>query len=502
MGELLLEARNLCKTYGGVIALHLEDSSLHFETGKIYGLVGKNGAGKSTLVKIISGLVEPSKGQILFRGEDITSSDVRKRQELGIRICPQEVEIIPDFSVIENLALGDWLTDRLGLIRWKEIRKNIIEKAREYGLDFDLDQKARKLDLAQQRKINIVKVLLTGGNIVILDEPTTSLLQKEKDDLFKFVHELKDKYNITFIFISHFTMEILNYCEIVILLRNGHHILTTSSSELDEAGLVEKISGKSVNKFHRKYSYSSKSSIVLETKQLCSIDFNNINMKVKEGEIVGVVGLPDSGVREFIRALYGLRHIQEGQIFISDTLASIIHPWNAIKSGLCYLSNDRTGEGSISMLSIKNNIGLAIYENAMKRFCLLSLDYIQNQAEFVVDEYAVATPHVDVLMKNLSGGNQQKVCLGRNLIINPKILILDEPTRGIDVESKEDILRKIDSLSKNNGMSFILYSMDYEELCRCVDRCLVFSNKNIIKELRKEDLSISNIQKALNGSSR
>lgn len=487
-----LEIVNINKEFPGVKAL--ENITFSIKRGTIHGLVGKNGAGKTTLVKIISGLYKPTSGKVMINGQDITDFNIREVQKAGIRICPQHVNVIPQLKVKENLALGDWPKTKYGLIDWDRLTKEVSEKAKRFGLDIDIERRTSTLSLSEQRQVNIIHALMAGAEIIILDEPTTSLTPEERNTLFKFMVELKKKENITFIFISHYSEEILEYCDSYTVLRNGKHIETGAVNNLDEDKLAELISGKKVEVFEREDHPDFGD--LLQLRGLTGKQYQNIDLKLKKGEILGVAGLPGSGGWEVIRSLYGLKEIEDGEIYLEGSKVEINDPVSALENGISYLSNDRHGEGLVGLFSINDNIAMSNYDKGKNKYGLLDDDVIINRSLQVVNEYNVKTPSIYEKAQNLSGGNQQKVCLGMVFNTDPRIVMLDEPTRGIDVEVKEDVHRIIDRLSKEDKIGFIYYSTDFEEMCRVVDRILVFAEGQIVKELKGKDIKIRNILEA------
>ncbi len=488
-----LDIVDITKEFPGVKAL--DEVTFSIEKGNIHGLVGKNGAGKTTLVKIISGLSDSTSGKIVFNGQDISNYNIHEIQELGIRICPQHVNIIPQLTVKENLALGDWPKNKYSLIDWDKLTKEVREKVKQFGLNVDLEREAGSLSLTEQRQVNIIHALLAGAEIIILDEPTTSLTPDERDNLFDFMVNLKQKEDITFIFISHYSEEILEYCDTYTVLRNGNHIETGEIKNLNESKLGELISGKKVELHRREKSY--KYGNLLKLENLTGQNFKNVNLQLNKGEILGVVGLPGSGARELIRSLYGLKEIKSGKIYIENQEVDIYHPKSARENSISYLTDDRHGEGLVGLFSIKENIAMSNYNKVKNRYSLLEENKIVSQTHKIIDEYNDKTPSIFEEVKNLSGGNQQKVCLGMVFNTDPKVVMLDEPTRGIDVEVKENVLKIIDQLSREEKTGFIYYSTDFAEMCRIVDRVVVFNEGRIFKELKKDKLSIGNILKLI-----
>jgi len=491
-----LEILKIDKVFSGVHAL--DNVSFGIEKGVIHGLVGKNGAGKTTLVKIISGLFTATSGKILLNSKNITNIGIREVEKVGIRICTQHVNIIPQLTVKENLALGDWPKNKFGLIDWKKLTNDVKEKAERFRLEVDIEKVADELTLTEKRQVNIIHALLAGAKIIILDEPTTSLTPKDRKKLFNFMVELRNRQNITFIFISHYSEEIMEYCDTFTVLRNGRHIMTGDVGILDEDRLSSLIIGKKVRVFTRKEKpdYGK----LLEVKGLTGENYDNINISIHKGEILGMAGLPGSGARDFIRSLYGLGKIEGGEILIDGSIVSVSRPWEAREHGIVYLSNDRHGEGIVDLLSIKDNIVMSNFDKVKNSWSFLDEKKMVHQSIRVVNDYNISTPSIDEPTMNLSGGNQQKVYLGMAFNTNPKLVMLDEPTRGIDVEVKEDVHRIINRMSWDEQVAFIYFSTDFEEMCRLVDRAIVFSNHKIACELTKDELSIGNILDAFSST--
>ena len=484
-----LEIQDISKSFPGVKAL--DRVSFSIKKGVIHGLVGKNGAGKSTLVKIIAGHFDASGGKIFLNEKEITNLGIHDIQQAGIRICPQHVNVVNQLTVKENLALGDWPKTRFGLIDWKKLTKDVKTRAERYGLDIDVEKQTSELSLHEKRQVNIIHVLLAGAEVVILDEPTTSLTPRERRRLFDFMSELRDREGITFIYISHYSEEILDYCDSYTVLRNGRHVQSGEVKDLDENKLSSLISGKEVKVFLREKSFSEHD--LLRVKALTGKNFQDINLTLHQGEILGIAGLHGSGAREFIRTLYGLGKIEKGSVFVEANEVDVSYPWHALKCGISYLSHDRHGEGLVGLLSIKDNIALSNFDKVKNKWRMLDERELTANTKKIVSDYNIVTAGIDTAVMTLSGGNQQKVCLGMVFNTSPKIVMLDEPTRGIDVEVKEDVHRIINRLSREDKIGFMYFSTDFEEMCRVVDRVIIFSNHRVKEELTGDDITITNI---------
>lgn len=480
----LLETRGLSKVYGRFTALHPTDITVR--AGSIHGFLGKNGAGKSTLVKLIAGSERPSAGQILFQGEDITNLPLVRRRRLGIHLLSQHAEVVADLSIAENLLLPDY--PRRGLFVDK---RAMHAKAREllerYNVPFAVDQPAGSLTAPDQRRLGIVRTLIEESALVMLDEPTTALSQEERASLFDWIRAL-NAAGQTFVFISHFNNEIQAICDRATVLRDGQVVSDGADPRaMRSAEISELVVGSAVDEFVRRPRLAEQQRLVVS--DLVTEGVGPLSFSVGAGEIVGFVGLPGSGAQESARAVAGLRPVQSGSIQLDGRALRPGDVRGALDSGMAYLTNDRHGEGIVGPMSVRESLRMG---NWPSRGGLLS----EREITKTYDKYharmhfRVAGP--DQPIEELSGGNQQKIILGRLLARQPTVLILDEPTLGVDVATKEEVHRLIDELT-GSGLAVILLAYDTDEMVRMVDRVVAFQDGRVVGELVGDEVTADSI---------
>lgn len=483
-GAPLLETRGLTKVYGRFTALAPTDVVIH--QGTIHGFLGKNGAGKSTLVKLIAGSETPTAGQILFKGEDITHLPLARRRELGIHLLSQHAQVVSDLSVAENLILPDY-PRKAGFLDKRTMRRKAQELLHRYSLRFPLDALAGSLSVPDQRRLSIVRTLTDEGAIAMLDEPTTALSQGERESLFTWIRDL-NKQGQTFVFISHFNSEIQAICTNVTVLRDGKVVEEGADPRgMSSAEISELVVGDKVREFVRTRRTSERDRVVVS--DLVSGGVGPISLTVGEGEILGLVGLPGSGAQETARALAGLRPVQAGRVALDDRTLKHGDVRDAIAGGVAYLTNDRIGEGIVGPMSIREMLRLG---NWPARGSLIDDAAISKTYDTYHSRLQFRVAGSKQPIEELSGGNQQKILLGRLLALGPKLLVLDEPTLGVDVATKEEVHRLVDELT-GNGMSVILLAYDTDEMVRMVDRVVAFQDGHVSGELSGDEITADNI---------
>nr|WP_300147386.1 sugar ABC transporter ATP-binding protein [Propionicimonas sp.] len=488
--DALLQVRGVSKVFGATRAL--ADANLEIRSGEIHSLLGRNGAGKSTLVNIIAGIYPPSTGEVIFEGKDLRALNIFERQELGIRLVPQHENSFPDLSVAENIFSGV-LPTRGGLVDWKTINRVAAEELAEYGLTVDPRTKVRELSSIDARKLNIIRAMHSGAKLIILDEPTTALTNRERAELFVFVRRLKES-GTAFIFISHYLGEVLELSDGITVLRDGQLFGVDTGAEVSEAHLASLVAGEDVRLTQREPgAVPGGGEDFLEVLDLHSKDLNGVSLTVRSGEILGVVGFPGSGAREFCRALFGLGQLTAGTMICDGRQLHISSPREAIGLGISYISFDRHREGIMPTLDTNENIGISSYPGKLRRWGgFIDLSGRRKLAERYRDELKIKCNSVDDPIDSLSGGNQQKVIVSRLLATDPRLLILDEPTVGIDIKSREEIISTVLALTRA-GMSTIYLTNDYEELLRVADRLAFFDDGRVVTVLQNTDISIDEL---------
>ena len=485
--DAILQVEDVTKIYGAVQALR--GVSLSIRRGAIHGLLGENGAGKSTLVGIISGQRAPSSGRIVMDGRVLDHVDVKAMEEAGVFLVTQEPMIIDNMTAAENLMLGIWPT-RGGFVDWKTLRADAARMLAGSGIDpLAL---AGRLDAVARRKLNILRAMFSGGKVIILDEPTAALTVADRKVLFDFMRRLKSE-GVTFIFISHYNDEILEICDAVSVLRDGNLVGGSEDvAAMTSEQLSELVLGRGLELFQRQRRDHAGKAPAVALRDVQGKHLALAALDIAPGEIVGFTGLPGAGAKELARAIFGL-HPARGRIALNGRETALPeNPRAAFDAGIAYLSDDRRRDGAVGQMSIGQNIAMSSLPARMR------MGFIDREAEAgVVARYFnamdVKAPDPGYAVDTLSGGNQQKVCLGRVLATNPRLLIVDEPTRGIDVGVKQDVLRIIGELSES-GVSVIIVSTDTDELVRAVDRVCVFEQGAIKETLTGENITVERLR--------
>ncbi|MFM1655599.1 sugar ABC transporter ATP-binding protein [Brevibacillus sp. B_LB10_24] len=478
----MLEVSGICKSYGAKKVL--DEISFKVAEGEIHGLVGKNGAGKTTLVKILQGAVDDYEGDVLFAGANINPLRVVARQGIGIYVVPQHAAVIPEFTVAENIFLGIWPETKRGWIDRKKMFEAAQSALDEYKLQLDLNAKAKELSLVNQRKLNMVRALFSKAKLIILDEPTTALSAEERDSLFEFVTRQKEK-GTGFIFISHYLEEVLKLCDQITVLRDGLGFTGYKGRDVDEAMLTRLIIGDHVKLCVRENRGKRQAEkVVLACDQLAGPGLNGVSFQLYRGEIIGLIGFPGSGAREVCRSLAGLNPLEGGEIHMDGQRVSYPdRPEQALQEKIVYVSSDRHQEGIVPLLSIKENTTLSILKSKLaNRFGRLDREQEKKIAQDYFEQLKVKAHSIREAIGYLSGGNQQKVVISKALSCDPKVLILDEPTVGIDVQSREEILSIIDELTQT-GLAVLYHTNDYNELLRVADRLVFFDGGKAVREV-------------------
>lgn len=486
--DQILRIENVVKHYGVVQALR--GVSMSISRGTIHGLLGENGAGKSTLVGIISGQVIPTAGQIFMDGKPLAHVDVKSMEQAGVFLVTQEPMIIDNMTAAENLMLGIW-PSKNGFVDWKTLHADTTRMLN--GTDIDANTLAGQLDAVARRKLNILRAMFSGGKVIILDEPTAALTVNDRQKLFGFMRKLKAE-GVTFIFISHYNDEILEICDAVTVLRDGKMAGEVDNvATLTSAQLTELVIGRGVNLFQRQRRERSGKTPAVTLRTLYGKHLALEHFDIAPGEVVGFTGLPGAGAKETARAIFGL-YPASGTLSLSGEAIMPLPktPRAAFDAGIAYLSDDRRRDGAVGQMSIGSNIALSSLQMRS------TFGFINTQDEASVIEYyftamGVKAPSAEYTVDTLSGGNQQKVCLGRVLATKPRLLIVDEPTRGIDMGVKQDVLRIIDELS-TTGIAVIIVSTDTDELVRAVDRVCIFEQGTIKETLTGGDITVERLR--------
>lgn len=486
--NILLEVKNVSKSFGTTQAL--KDISIKISPGKIHSFLGRNGAGKSTLVNIIAGVYPQTTGEVFFNGGNIKNLNIFRRQEMGIRLVPQHENSFPELTVAENIFVGMLPKTDRRLVDWEYMNKEAKKELVEYGLDIEPTEMVRNLSSIDARKLNIIRAMHGGAKLIILDEPTTALTNKERDELFAFIRKLKEE-GTAFIFISHYLGEVKELSDDITVLRDGCMYPVESPKEASEVYLSSLVAGEEVQLTQRQYKtdYEEKNKL-FECKNLVGKGLNDVSLDIYKGEILGIVGFPGSGARETCRTLFGINKLESGEILYKGQKLQIKSPKDAIRNGVAYISFDRHREGLTPQFTVNYNIGMSILRSKLKKpFGFIDLKKEREISEKYKEMLKIKCNGIDDIISSLSGGNQQKVVVSRSLGSDPELLILDEPTIGIDIKSREEIISTINDMTVS-GMSVIYLTNDYEELLRVADRLVFFNNSKIVAVVDNEDLDI------------
>ena len=495
MNKYILEMRNITKTFPGVKAL--DNVNFQVEKGEIHCLVGENGAGKSTLMKVLSGVYHFGEysGDIVLNGEVQKFSNISDSEKSGIAIIYQELALIPELPVYENIFLGHELT-KGKLIDWNETIKRAGEMLKKVKLNnVNPATKIKDLGVGKQQLIEIAKALSKDVKLLILDEPTAALNEDDSQNLLVLLRELKDQ-GVTSIMISHKLKEVIAIADTVTVLRDGQTIcsLSAANGEISESKIIKHMVGREIDNIFPKRDKKDFGDIVLEVKDwhaynpelgrdiLSGLDFN-----VRKGEIIGIAGLMGAGRTELAHSIFGNpeEYRIKGDLFVMGQKKNFKNPNDAIKAGIAYVTEDRKGNGLILIDDIKQNITIANLKSLTKNGIVNNNEEVKS-ANYYKSSLNIKAPSVEQKVGNLSGGNQQKVSLGKWLFVNPKVLILDEPTRGIDVGAKFEIYTLMNKLV-DQGMSIIMISSELPEILGMSDRIYVVSGGKIAGELLSED---------------
>lgn len=502
MGDsnIVLEMKNISKIFPGVRALSNVDFTL--KTGEIHTLMGENGAGKSTLIKVLTGVYEIDEGRIILRGKEIKISSTQEAQNYGISTVYQEVNLCPNLTVAENIYIGRE-PKKNGSIDWKKMNSDAAKLLEErLNLKVDVKKALNNYSVAVQQMVAIARAVDISNGILILDEPTSSLDDKEVKQLFKIMKKFREE-GMSIIFVTHFLDQVYEVSDKLTVLRNGELVGTYDADKLSRIELVSKMIGKDYGEI-QKSTRIKKETINVKRENLLSTNnfgrlgsINPYSIEIKKGEILGFAGLLGSGRSECARTIFGVDKSTSGNITINGKKYSYIYPQKAIEEGFGFCPEDRKVEGIVGDLTIRENIILALQANR-GIFKYLPMKKQQEISQKYIDLLKIKTPSMEQKISNLSGGNQQKVILARWLATEPQLLILDEPTRGIDIGAKGEITELILALAKQ-GMTILFISSELPEVVKCCDRVIVLRDRNIIGELNGEEIEESNIMKTIAG---
>jgi ribose transport system ATP-binding protein len=492
----LLELSGIDKRFGGVHALDNVSFSIH--AGEIHAIVGENGAGKSTLMKILAGSYRPDAGQILMNGEKIAFNNPRDSHAAGISIIYQEFYKFPALTVTANIFAGrENLT--YGFLNEKDMRTRAQNVFDRMGVQIDLDATVKYLSIADQQLIEIAKALVYEGALVIMDEPNSALTDKESQALFEIVRRLKAQ-GIAILYVSHRLEEVFQISDCITVLRDGKYMGTWRKEETTIPYIISQMIGRTLNKTFSKRVHEDVPEKTLEVSDLSKAGkINSASFFVRKGEVLGFAGLEGSGIRDLFHILFGLDHADSGNIWYQGKKPDINFSSDAIKLGWGLIPANRRDHGLFMRWSVKENISVTIYKRMMNRLGLLRDRHMAKTATTYINKLNIATDSSEKPVFDLSGGNQQKVVLAKWLATKPRLLILDDPTRGIDVGAKNEIYNLINELS-DQGISILLNSSEIDEVLGLSHRILVMRQGSIIKEFAQGDASKAEVMRYVSGN--
>jgi ribose transport system ATP-binding protein len=478
----LLSIRDINKAFSGVAVL--SDINMDIQAGEVFGILGENGAGKSTLLKIICGIYTPSSGRITFKGKGVSINTPMEAKALGISMIPQEFNLIPSLSVFENIFLGSEIKKGFFLDK-REMRSKTKSLLGDLKTSLSPDALIEHLSVAEKQMVEIAKALVHESDILIMDEPTTVLTNLEVEVLFKLITRLKKK-NVTILFISHKLGEVKRICDRILVLRDGDQICINDVKDVDEHDMAKKMVGRELSQVFPQKS-SPGDEVVLRVENLSDGTFlQDIHFQLKKGELLGFSGLIGAGRTELAECIMGLRPKISGDIHVQGEKARIRFSADALKYKLGYLSEDRKGKGLLMSFGIPENISLISLSKYSNWFIDKKKEKLSSQK--YIDQFDIKAASLSAELEYLSGGNQQKVYLSKWMDTEPSILILDEPTRGIDVNAKKEIYHFINSLIVQ-GVSCILISSELEEIIGLCTRVLVMREGKITGEMEGDQIN-------------
>ncbi len=488
MSEYKLELKGVCKSFPGVKAL--DNVQLSLRPGTVHALMGENGAGKSTLMKCLFGIYKMDAGEIYLDGQKIEVNNPDEAMKYGIAMVHQELQPVPARTVAENLYLGRFPTKKFGplqVIDHKKMYEDTAYWLKEVKMDFDPKALLGDLSIGQMQSVEIAKAVSHNAKVVIFDEPTSSLSDNEVEALFRIMNDLRDK-GVAMVYISHKMDEIKRIADDITIMRDGTYVGTWPADEMSTDDIITKMVGRELTNVYPERK-NKPGEVVMEVKHLSSIhekSFQDVSFTLRKGEILGFGGLVGAQRTELLEGVFGMRGIASGEIYIKGKKVNIKHPSDAMKAGIGLITEDRRGNGIFGCLSIKDNVGVSIYNKHLKAGFVLDHKTINSIVDDSIKKLRIKTPSMQEHISNLSGGNQQKVIVARWLANDPDILIMDEPTRGIDVGAKHEIYEIMNDLAAE-GKAIIMVSSEMAELLGMSDRVYVMCNGKMRGEITERD---------------
>ncbi|MCR5669422.1 MAG: sugar ABC transporter ATP-binding protein [Butyrivibrio sp.] len=502
-GNKLLTMEGISKSFGKAV-IALDDVRFDLEAGEIHALLGENGAGKSTLIKVLTGVEERDTGEVTLEGEKIYPKSTNEAQQVGISTVYQEVNLCPNLSVAENIYIGRAPRTKMGGIDWSAMAKDAQQLLEKFDLKLDVTKSLDNYSVAVQQMVAIARASDIKAKVLILDEPTSSLSNVEVEKLFTIMKRLRSE-GMGIIFVTHFLDQVYEVTDRITVLRNGHYVGTYKTADLPRVELVSKMIGKdyamlnkSLQEGKEEKEASEAGDVFINMKKVSHQgSISNMDLTISKGEVLGLSGLLGSGRSETARVLFGIDQVTGGELEIGGEKVNLKHPLDAIRKDLAFCPENRKTEGIIGDLSIRDNIVLAL-QAKKGLFKKISKKEAQRIADEYIEKLEIKTPSADQLIKNLSGGNQQKVILARWLATDPKLLMLDEPTRGIDIGTKAEIQKIVIDLA-SQGMAVLFISSELDEELRCCKRIVVLKDMERAGEVTGNEISESAVMHIMAG---
>ena len=497
MNDILLQIKDISKRFGGVKAL--DKVRLTIKKGEIHCLVGENGCGKSTLIKIISGFYKPDGGEIIFDGSSYPYLEINQAIQMGIQVIYQDMSVFPNLTVAENIAMNFELYNKKKLVRWKEVKETAQKALAHIGIEIPLDEEVGKLSVADKQLIAIARSILYNSKLIIMDEPTSALTRKEVDKLFKVIHQLKNE-GVSILFVSHKLDEVFEIADQFTVFRNGKSIVQADAKEITDDQFVYFMTGRKLEQTPFLAETTDWKNSILKVEGLCLKNgFENISFEIHAGEILGITGLLGSGRTELAKTLFGMYKADEGKIFIEGKEVKVDSPMEALKLKIAYVPEDRLTEGLFLTQSIEKNMIIANIDKLRKKNRVVDYDRGRNDSKEWVKNLGIKLHELKDGITTLSGGNQQKVVLGKWLETKPKVLILNGPTVGVDIGAKYDIHDYLRGLARQNDMAILMISDDINEVLMNCNRILIIKNGRITGEYKNTELDSESLQQLIAG---
>lgn len=494
MAEYRLEMRGVSKSFPGVKAL--DKVNLQIRPGTVHALMGENGAGKSTLMKCLFGIYHMDEGEVYVDGEKVNIGNPDEALHKGLAMVHQELQPVPERTIAENMYLGRYPTKSVGPLKVID-HKTMNEEAKKWlenvKMPFDPKERLGNLSISQMQSVEIAKAVSQEAKLIILDEPTSSLTDNEVEALFRIVRDLRDR-GVSFVFISHKMAELRRISDDITIMRDGTYVGTWEMKNISDDEIVKQMVGRELTNIYPPLE-NTPGEVLLEVENFTSIhdnSFKNCSFKLRKGEILGFGGLVGAQRTELMEAIFGIRHITSGEVKLNGKKLNIKRPQDAINNGIGMITEDRRGTGILGCLSIADNVSIASLNHYLEGGIKLNKKKIEELVQDNVSKLSIKTPSSKTLIQSLSGGNQQKVIISRWLANNPDVLIMDEPTRGIDVGAKYEIYQIMIQLAKQ-GKGIIMISSEMPELLGVSNRVMVMCNGKITGELSGEEATQENV---------